>query len=1266
MFNNFHRPTLYLVGLFTLAGLAGLVLGSTEFTLIVIPLALVILVVSLLLGARANRIPDDMPEFTKNRKQSKRGNLEVHDLDQAEKDEEELLLYEEVKHIVDMELEREKAMSGSSWDRFVRRTRVKVGRRFPRFLPANYTLTVPFAGLPEEGTIPQGQFVGGRRIEPGGEGNTASPFGENLLGGHTRTNFDMPDLSHIPADGENYPDGNHDLEDEEDNNIVEWEIDPLPTVKTGEEEKEGENFSDDSTALAPYTAPVTSIKDLLNISLPSFLPENETEDEKPVGKTENTGHANVGTAADEKEEKRNNIFVIEEPAAEEPTAPIVSSGQENFSSWETEPFPTAEPLPTNVSLFDHETGKNIEAVQKVDDSKVENFTVEETETADNTAIAEEETENVESFRWNTFNGKVDLSADAASPFNADVMNYAEEEYGKVENQKSLPPIKPTDSNMEENIPVHDTTQPVMFPVNSPEIAEKHNTQENTVNGEDKIEEGITVEEAWVPETTKPKKKSFGFFRRKNKNTQENTLHNPSAAPVNPERPNRYAPPPTMLPPQQSTAPENDQEWLNDPLGLNGQQQTLFGTHLPGNQPAPPQETQPAPKKHFWNRKKKNQEMVIPYGENKAAVSDDEETPDWLMKIKEGTQGEGQHTLEPEVFNELLVRPGTPADAVKSEDALLRQMRANPDADSMPAAPSFNLDSFNPAEFVNDSSAEKPAETETPPPPAGFFHAEDTPSTVVEETEEFTVSADSQPVTGNENVSNVDNSRTVERLFNRLEETSFVAPFAPAQLPSTPAAAPVNPQVPPQEVTLPSETEDEEDEWAFQAPAFNLPPAVNTGPDTVAETLEEETVAEEEIVEEEPPFTFTSDVTEETAPAAVETETVETETVETGTETVEEPPPFTLTASHMPAAEETVKTEQETTSHAADETVSPAVTSPAEPVTAREEQGAPGTEENPEEDIIVMELDDEYVPKRLATESVPAEKTFPAEQPETEQETVVPDNVNVEEETMKENVTYTSDEEKTPMDEQHQGEHDGQHDTIVAEVEEIFEGSSIADDTASSDADTTSQGTLTAGTDVAVTEVSGEPVLVSDPKVATIANQIAGLLVEAEAEAQNALAKQMEELRAEAEAEKLALEENWQKVVDQIREDALREQKALEAKTAQQIKTEEDRLATERLLMEQEKERLARAHEAELATKIEKKEYERVANQNERLSESLDQAEQNLDHVIAAQRTVADAATMSAKLQAVSRIRKIRQDLADKGTPDDVLDVLDAFVNDFRN
>lgn len=1206
MFNNFHRPTLYLVGLFTLAGLAGLVLGNTEFTLIVIPLALVILIVSLLLGVRANRIPDDTPEFTKNRKQSKRGNLEVHDLDQAEKDEEELLLYEEVKHIVDMELEREKAMSGSSWDRFVRRTRVKVGRRFPRFLPANYTLTVPFAGLPEEGTIPQGQFVGGRRIEPGGEGNTASPFGENLLGGHTRTNFDMPDLSHIPADGENYPDGNHNFEDEEDNNIVEWEIDPLPTAKTEKENFSDDSFSDDSTALAPYTAPVTSIKDLLNISLPSFLPENETASEE-------------------------NVSVAEEPLEEETISSAVRHSSENFSLWEAEPSPTDVPSP------EHKIREN-------------------TETAQN------ETEQVEVFHWHTPNNNTGSSADATFPFEADTASSAEEESEKVENQKTLPPIKTTDSNLEENIPVHDTARSVMFPVNSPEIAEKYNTQENTINGEDKIEEGITVEEAWVPETTKPKRKSFGFFRKKNKNTQEGTIHNPSATPVNPGRPNRYAPPPTMLPPQQSPSPENDQEWLNDPLGINGQQQTLFGTHLPGNQPSPPlQETQPAPKKHFWNRKKKNREMVIPYGENKAAVSDDEETPDWLMKIKEGAQGEGQHTLEPEVFNELLVRPGTPADAVKSEDALLRQMRANPDADSMPAAPSFNLDSFNPAEFVNDSSTENLAETETPPPPAGFFHTEDTPSTVMEETEEFTVSAVAQPETENKTGPNVDNSRTVERLFNRLEETSFVAPFAPAQRPSTPVAASVNPQAPPQEVTLPSETEDEEDEWAFQAPAFNLPPAVNASSDTAAEILEEGTAAEEKVAEEEPPFTLTADVAEETTPA-----TVETETVETGTETVEESSPFTLTASHMPVAEETVKAEEETASHAADETVSPAGFSPAEPVTAREEQGTLGTEENPEEDIIVMELDDEYVPKRLATEAVPAEKTFPAEQSETEQETVVPDNVNAEEETIEENVTYTSDEEKTPMDEQHQGEHDGQHGTIVAEVEEIFEGSSITGDAVSSDADTTDQETLTAGTDVAVTEVSGEPVLVSDPKVATIANQIAGLLVEAEAEAQNALAKQMEELRAEAEAEKLALEENWQKVVDQIREDALREQKALEAKTAQQIKTEEDRLATERLLMEQEKERLARAHEAELATKIEKKEYERVANQNERLAESLDQAEQNLDHVIAAQRTVADAATMSAKLQAVSRIRKIRQDLADKGAPDDVLDVLDTFVNDFRN
>jgi uncharacterized protein YqgV (UPF0045/DUF77 family) len=173
-------------------------------------------------------------------------------------------------------------------------------------------------------------------------------------------------------------------------------------------------------------------------------------------------------------------------------------------------------------------------------------------------------------------------------------------------------------------------------------------------------------------------------------------------------------------------------------------------------------------------------------------------------------------------------------------------------------------------------------------------------------------------------------------------------------------------------------------------------------------------------------------------------------------------------------------------------------------------------------------------------------------------------------------------------------------------------------------------------------------------------------VEAEAEAQSALAKQMEDLRAEAEAEKLALEENWQKVVDQIKADALRDKLAIEEKAEQQIKAEAERLEAERLRIEQEKENLSRAHEAELATKVEKKEYERVANQNERLSESLDQAEQNLEHVIAAQRTVADAATMSAKLQAVSRIRKIRQDLADKGTSDEVLEILDGFVNDFRN
>ena len=177
---------------------------------------------------------------------------------------------------------------------------------------------------------------------------------------------------------------------------------------------------------------------------------------------------------------------------------------------------------------------------------------------------------------------------------------------------------------------------------------------------------------------------------------------------------------------------------------------------------------------------------------------------------------------------------------------------------------------------------------------------------------------------------------------------------------------------------------------------------------------------------------------------------------------------------------------------------------------------------------------------------------------------------------------------------------------------------------------------------------GQPVLVTQPEVATIANQIASLLSQAEVKAQESVEKRLAEMERQAEEERQKLERNWQKILEKVKQEAMEERKAIEAKAEEekvQLVEEKERALEDVKRMEGEKVKLAR--------------------QNESLTESLDEAEDNLNKVLEAQSQVAESATMATKLHAVSKLRKIRQESENMNAPDEVVQLLDDFINDFR-
>ena len=180
------------------------------------------------------------------------------------------------------------------------------------------------------------------------------------------------------------------------------------------------------------------------------------------------------------------------------------------------------------------------------------------------------------------------------------------------------------------------------------------------------------------------------------------------------------------------------------------------------------------------------------------------------------------------------------------------------------------------------------------------------------------------------------------------------------------------------------------------------------------------------------------------------------------------------------------------------------------------------------------------------------------------------------------------------------------------------------------------------------DTTAQPVLVTQPEVATIANQIASLLGQAEVRAQESLEKKLAEMEKAAEEERKKVERNWEKILEKVRQEALEERKAIEAKAEeekQQLSEERDRALEEAQQVEQEKIKLAK--------------------QNTNLVESLDEAEENLNKVIEAQGKVAEAASLSTRLNAVSKLRKIRQESEKVNAPEEVVQMLDDFINEFR-
>lgn len=199
----------------------------------------------------------------------------------------------------------------------------------------------------------------------------------------------------------------------------------------------------------------------------------------------------------------------------------------------------------------------------------------------------------------------------------------------------------------------------------------------------------------------------------------------------------------------------------------------------------------------------------------------------------------------------------------------------------------------------------------------------------------------------------------------------------------------------------------------------------------------------------------------------------------------------------------------------------------------------------------------------------------------------------------------------------------------------------------------------------VEPTSSEPVLVSDPSVAAVANQISRLIADAEWRVEQRYMKQIEAVKQEADEQVRLVEQQAAERITLLEETSEAERKQAEAEAEARVSEAVARLDSLRAHTDRERESLMRQHAEELAGKADPEELAAIERQNSQLSDALEDAEKNLEQVLEANRTVAEAAATSARLHQVSSLRKLRSELATSGADFAALEKVDNLINDLR-
>lgn len=180
-----------------------------------------------------------------------------------------------------------------------------------------------------------------------------------------------------------------------------------------------------------------------------------------------------------------------------------------------------------------------------------------------------------------------------------------------------------------------------------------------------------------------------------------------------------------------------------------------------------------------------------------------------------------------------------------------------------------------------------------------------------------------------------------------------------------------------------------------------------------------------------------------------------------------------------------------------------------------------------------------------------------------------------------------------------------------------------------------------GTEVVTAETSNAyPVVVSDATVATIAEQIAHLVTAAEVKVQEVADQRIREIEAEAAARVDALEK-------------------LQDERIERLNTHHEQEIRGHIA---ELERVKEDYSQQLKAKADPAELKAVQSRADETARQLAEAEDSLQKIVAAQATVAEAATTSSKLQATSVLRGIKNTAIANNSPEPVVAAIDEAIN----